>query len=241
MKKQNSLAGLGFNIDGHYHAQISARICDQLRGAIIEGKLRGGERIVESELTKVFDVSRSPVREALHTLGLEGLVEILPYKGTRVSKISAQDALDHYAMKAMMEGFAARMVASHLTSKKMDELWAILKEGADYIKVNDRIGVYKNNASLHLAIVRGANNNRLTQMYDTLASGIKRYGSIALSHNKKEIWESFYLQHKQILQSIEDRDPVEAERLSREHAYSASKRVLEGLKTVMTDEEKRTE
>jgi DNA-binding GntR family transcriptional regulator len=238
MVKRSSLEGLGFSNGEYYPSQISARICEQLRKAIIEGKLRGGEHIVESELTKVFNVSRSPVREALQTLGLEGLVEILPYKGTRVSKISVQDALDHYAMKAMMEGFAARMVANYSTSEQMDELWALLKEGAGYIKANDSIGVFKNNAALHLAIVRNVHNKRLAQMYDTLATGIKRYGSIALSHDQKEVWESFYLQHKQILQAIEDHDPVEAENLSREHAYSASKRVLEGLKAFMTDEKK---
>ena len=143
--------------------------------------------------------------------------------------------------KAMMEGFAARLAASNFTSKQIRELWAIFKEGSDFIYANDSVGVYNNNVSLHLAIVRGVNNNRLTQLYDTLASGIKRYSSIVLTPNKKDIWETFYLQHQQIIKSIEDRDPEEAERLSKDHAFFASKRSLEGIKAVMTDEEKRTD
>ena len=90
------------------HKPIREKVFLSLREAILKGYLKSGERLVEKELAEKMGVSRTPIREALRKLDLEGLVLYTPRKGVIVAGVSAKDALEIYPVRAVLEGLAAR-------------------------------------------------------------------------------------------------------------------------------------
>lgn len=101
-------------------------LVDQITGvlslAILEGKFKGGEQITELALQKQFEVSRSPVREALRDLEKKGLVEILPRKGAFVKKITRQDIEQVFPIRSVLEGLAARQASRRITKKECRQM-----------------------------------------------------------------------------------------------------------------------
>jgi DNA-binding transcriptional regulator YhcF (GntR family) len=101
------------NFDG---AGLPQRISQALIKAILDRTLRGGDRLVETELQKHFGVSRSPLREAFRDLEKRGLVEIRARRGTFVKKITRKDINEHYPVLAVLEGLAARQAHAHMNT-----------------------------------------------------------------------------------------------------------------------------
>lgn len=83
-------------------------IYEILTDAIVKGVFKGGDQLVEAELRKQFGVSRSPIRESFRILEKKGLVEILPRRGAFVKKITARDIEEHFPVRSILEGLAAR-------------------------------------------------------------------------------------------------------------------------------------
>ena len=92
----------------------------EVRDAIAFGDLKPGERLVEEGICKMFKVGRTPLREALRQLQMEGCVDVLPNKGAMVSRISVQDVEDIYSMIAILEGFAVEVAAKNIQSNDMN-------------------------------------------------------------------------------------------------------------------------
>ena len=103
-------------------------IYEHLLHAIVTGEIKEDQRIVESELTKGFGVSRSPVREALKMLEIDGLLNIIPYRGVVVTKITPREVRESLEMKGMVEGFAAWIGAQRFGKDIIGELESILEE-----------------------------------------------------------------------------------------------------------------
>jgi DNA-binding GntR family transcriptional regulator len=222
--KNNRLPSIDFPFEIQEPAQISAQIFEQLRNAIIRGHLKGGQRIVETDLTSALNVSRPPVREALHMLALEGFVEILPYKGARVTKITPESAREHFEIKAMVEGFAGYIAAQRFGKKKIRNLQLIHNEMRVQIDAHNFDGVSEANFKYHEAIVHGVENSRLSNYYAQLSHNIRRYGTIGLTGDKT-VWENGWLEHGRILDAIRNKDSLLAQEESRIHAFNALDRV----------------
>ena len=96
---------------------LRSRVFQSIRDDILKGKYSEGEELREATLGKELGVSRTPVREALRQLELEGLVEIVPNKGAYVVGISQKDVHDIYVIRSMLEGLCARWAAEHITQE----------------------------------------------------------------------------------------------------------------------------
>ena len=98
---------------GARHLPLSQAVVDELRAAIIGGAYAQGERLVEEEVAARFDVSRNPIREALHTLSTEGFVVVEPRRGARVASVTAQQARELFELRTPLEGVVARERPDH--------------------------------------------------------------------------------------------------------------------------------
>ena len=101
---------------------LRGKVYDRIREDILNGVYKEHEELKEATLGKMMDVSRTPVREALRQLELEGLVEIIPNKGARVTGITKKDIDDIYQIRYLLEGLSARWATEHVTEEQLDKM-----------------------------------------------------------------------------------------------------------------------
>lgn len=187
----------------------------RLQEAIRSGALRPGQRMRESELADLLNVSRTPIREAIRRLGSEGLVVLGPSRGMMVAELDKQQVRELYELRATVEGAAARLAAQHASpSESMAMRELLLESDSTDPEENARI-----NRLFHQAIHDAAKNRYLTrtliQMSDFLAllpgTTFEVEGRRAAAFNE----------HMAILEAIEGQRPDEAERAARHHIEMA--------------------
>ena len=207
---------------------ISVKVAEIIRGNIIAGNLKPGEKINEYQLSKALNISRPPIREAFRTLASEGLVTFVPRKGVYVSKLSLKEVKEIYQLKIMMESFAARLAISTLKEEEILKLNSILNLMKEKIKENNFKEIQKLNIEFHRMIIKMSKNEKLISLYESIILPIRRYQRIGLSAPSS--WEVSLKEHKGIVRAIESKDITLAEKLTREHTMSAMERVVERLK-----------
>ena len=139
---------------GRLVQNASVAATELIREAILDGRLDPGSRLKEEELARELGISRTPVREALLMLQAEGLIETVPNRGAVVRTHDAEDLIDLYQLRALLEGYAARQAAARVT----DEEIGLLRESCDRfdkIAGDDFRELVKENLLFHRAIHRG--------------------------------------------------------------------------------------
>ncbi|MDD2553301.1 MAG: GntR family transcriptional regulator, partial [Desulfotomaculaceae bacterium] len=134
-------------------------VFDSLRKAIIIGKLKPGERLMEIQLAEEMGVSRTPVREAIRKLELEGFVVMVPRKGAYVAGVSVKDIADVFEVRSALEGLAASLASERITEEEMEDLEKVfhLITGEE-----DLLTVVKKDNEFHELIYKASRNQRLT-------------------------------------------------------------------------------
>jgi len=108
-----------------------------IRDAIISGNMKAGSRISEPEMAQRFGISRTPVREAFRQLESEGYLTVIPRKGAVIRSFSQKDVEEFYAVKSILEGYAARLACERLSNKDIDRLEAINNRLEELCRQND--------------------------------------------------------------------------------------------------------
>ena len=139
-------------------------IYQYLRELIITRQLEPGSRLVEEDLGEKLHASRTPIREALRKLELEGLIKQHKGRGLEVGEISLEVAMDLYALCTMLDGYAARLVATTATEEELSELHSLLDEMEFCIDRNEKDRERILHRSFHLAIYRASKNTRLSKL-----------------------------------------------------------------------------
>jgi DNA-binding GntR family transcriptional regulator len=148
----------------------SERAYELIRTAIVEGRYRPGQRIVEQRVGEEFDLSRTPVREALHRLEAEGLVISERNRGAVVRPVTEEDIHDLYELRARLESLAAERAAKHATPQdlvELDEAIALFDASIPTKRTSDPVAVHAlhvANARFHRKILGMAHNERLSQL-----------------------------------------------------------------------------
>ena len=199
-------------------------IYEYLLNEIISGRIEEGGRIVESELAKMFGVSRSPVREALKLLEIDGLIEMIPYRGVVATRITEQDVRESLEIKGMVEGFAAGRGALQFGREVIDRLEAILVETEKYNNGRQLQKVLEANIRFHHEMVKSIQNDKLLKYYEALSRSIRRFYSISFAISSG--WKFSVMEHRAILSCIKAKDAEGAERAARQHANNTVDRVL---------------
>ncbi|AKC80980.1 GntR family transcriptional regulator [Xanthomonas sp. NCPPB 2865] len=201
----------------------------QLRELILCGTFAPGERITEAALAERLAISRTPIRQALPALCQEGLLVQAGNRGYAVRRFSQQESLDALAVRALMEGMAARAVAEQGASAALlATLHACLGEGdrilaSRSLDADDEQAYGAMNARFHRAIVVAANKPILTETVDrcTVVPFVSPVNVVFGQRSPTLAYDDLYYGHRQhgaIVSAIEQRDGARAELLFREHA-----------------------
>ncbi len=199
------------------HGSLRERIVIRLRHAIITGDLPPKTRLVEPELARQLNVSRTPLREAIRQLEAEGFVATVPRGGAFVSETTPRDVEDLYPIRAVIEGLAARQAAENPDPAKREILQDILAELAGLTA--DSRQYHEISGRFHDIIVELSGNRQLRAIYQGLAQHVSRMRTLSLAARGRP---GVSLQeHRRIVAAILRGRGAEAERAMREHIEGA--------------------
>ena len=203
---------------GQLVQNASVAATELIRQAILDGRLEPGSRLKEEELARELGISRTPVREALLVLQAEGLIETTPNRGAVVGSHDADDLIDLYQLRALLEGYAARQAAARVS----DEEIGLLRESCDRfdrIAGDDVRELVKENLLFHSAIHAAAGSARLSGMLRRVIELPLVYKSYVWYPPDQKRISAHY--HRQITNALSVRDAERAELVMREHVFEA--------------------
>jgi GntR family transcriptional regulator, rspAB operon transcriptional repressor len=194
------------------------RAYEAIKEAILSNQFPQGESLAEQMLADLYQVSRTPVREALQRLAKDGLVEMIPRHGAFVARISLEDAVEIFHMREALEGMAARLAAPFMPDSVILQLDSTF-EAAAALDAPDRLQLMSEaGVSLHDAILLAARSDRMRQAVTQLLDQITRLRQLAVTAPGRR--ELSLDQHRRILDALRVHDPNEAERQMRQHLAS---------------------
>ena len=202
-------------------------VFETLREAILKGILKPGERLMENQLAEEMGVSRTPVREAIRKLELEGFVVAIPRKGAYVSEISYKDVHEVFEIRAALESLACGLAAERVTPEEIEEMEGYLVEESAYLHNDNLLLTVNTDVDLHALIYKAARNKKISSLISKLKDQVFRLRStsIMLPGRKKES----LLEHQEIIEAISQRNVELAQKLGREHIEHAEQAMLEFL------------
>lgn len=199
-------------------------VFETLRDAIITQVLKPGERLMEIQLADEMGVSRTPVREAIRKLELEGLVVMVPRKGAYVAGVSMKDIHEVYEVRAALEMLAVSLAADRITDEELDALERqVLKESEAEASGDTDEHTLDNivyiDTTFHDIIYQAAHNQRLVQFLNILQEQLQRFRAASLSRPGRS--KTALEEHKQIIEALAERDGDLAAKLAKEHIDNA--------------------
>jgi len=212
------------NIANQAPDSLTERVYRQLRSAIITGKISGGTRLVESNLAAELKVSRTPIREALHKLALEGLLYSIPRAGYIVEEMSDHDIQDLFTIRMSIEQIAARLAIEKITPRELDRLKANLDATDAVLATGITAKMVDLDIEFHGIIYRAARSKTLFRICRGLSDHTLKY-RIALIH-LPEIGQKTRNGHYEIFKAIRSKDPVKADEAIRAHMQLAKQDII---------------
>ena len=206
-------------------------VTERLRDMIVESELAPGERIDERHLCQLFQISRTPVREALKVLATEGLVELLPNRGARVTEMTAGEVMNLFELASGLERMAAELGAQRATDRELADLRAMHESMERCHREGRRSDYFRLNQRIHNAVIALAKNQVLSECHAALMTKIRRARYQAIMSQKR--WDQSVDEHKEMLHAMEARDGVTAGYILRAHVM----RTGETVRAVMASEE----
>ncbi len=197
------------------HQTLREKIVESMREAIIKGTLKAGERLAESDIAERFGISRTPVREAFRQLESEGFLIVAPRRGAVVSAITEKDVMEFYAIKGILEGYAARVATPKLRARDIKTMEDLNNQLEEYANKNDASACFRLHNQFHEVFVRACGNEKLYELVQNLVRQFQRY-RLSLSITGK-LHESI-AQHRAIVKAFASRDADLVERLVKENA-----------------------
>lgn len=202
-------------------------VFENIRKAIIEGALKPGERLMEIQLSEQLGVSRTPVREAIRMLELEGLVVMLPRKGAYVANISKKDLMDILEVRVGLEGLAAYCATDRMTKDHIKKLETISKELEEAVYKNDVETMLAKDEEFHTLIFEATGNKRLISMMINIWETVYRFRLMYMSDYSSAV--NIVDEHKKIIEAFKKGKANLAEKLAKEHIELAQQFMIEKL------------
>jgi DNA-binding GntR family transcriptional regulator len=189
-------------------------IREKLIEDILNGRLAPGARIVETKIAQQFGVSQGPVREALRDLELFGFVVSSPFRGTQVRKISTEELLEIYPIRAALEGVAARAAAVRIDQATLDRLEELIGAMREAAARDDHPAEADADHDFHHAIIKASGNRMLEKLWQTMRLSITTCLTHSFTHRSlHEIAE----RHVAVLDALRSGDPDRTEAAIRRH------------------------
>lgn len=175
-------------------------VFNTLRQQILTGELKPGERLMEIHLANKLGVSRTPIREAIRKLELEGLVIMIPRRGAEVAQITWKNLKDVLEVRRALDVLAIELSCDRITKEEQTELQEACKNFEEATKTADVRGIAEADVKFHDIIVKSTRNDRLIQLVNNLSEQMYRYRFEYLKDISSHA--SLVAEHNKICQSI---------------------------------------
>ncbi len=199
-----------------------------LRRAILKGDLKPGERLMEVQLANRLGVSRTPIREAIRKLELEGLVTMVPRKGAEVSEITEKSMRDVLEVRRVLEELAVKIACDKMTEEELERLGLVSKKFRDIMYCDDLQLIAETDVEFHEIIYEATGNARLIQILSNLREQMYRYRVEYLKdYNSHGILAD---EHDAILMALKDRDQKRVCKVAVEHIDRQESSIIKSIK-----------
>ena len=205
-------------------------VCETLREAIRSGVLKPGERLMEIQLADELGVSRTPVREAMRKLELEGYVIMLPRRGTYVANISIRDINEVFEIRTTLDALASGLAAERITEEELEQLERLLVSIGENIETRNMKKVVEDDMEFHDILYKASRNQRLVGIISNLREQMTRFRSMTMSYPgrlKKTLEE-----HSRLVEAIAQRDVELAQKLAVEHMENSEQTLLIDMEAI---------
>ena len=186
-----------------------------LRRGIMQGDLKPGERLMEIKLANRLGVSRTPIREAIRMLELEGLVVMIPRKGAQVAEITEKDLKDVLEVRMGLEELAVKFACQRITEEQLDNLYHASRKFEEAVKREDLTELAQADVDFHDLIYKATGNERLVQLLNNIREQMYRYRVEYLKD--EEIRGSLVQEHDTLLEKLSQRDLEGAKQVTQSH------------------------
>ncbi|MEU3167526.1 GntR family transcriptional regulator [Streptosporangium sp. NPDC006930] len=183
----------------------------RLRHEILSGALAPGERLIEEQLTQRFGISRAPLREALRSLGQQGLVEHLPRRGARVTELTGNDVDELFGLRDVLERYAVETALPLSGTHDMTALAEALEGMASAVRLDDPLSENEAHRRFHLALVALAGHRQLLMAYEPVILKLQLYMAANLRREAEQRSPAEGVErHRRLFEAIASGDPVTA-------------------------------
>lgn len=202
-------------------------VCENIRQAIIDGTFSPGERLMEIQLADEMGVSRTPVREAIRKLELEGFVVMIPRRGTYVADISIKDITEIYEIRISLDVLAAGLAAERITDEELATLNGYLVEISKHVPGMNMDKIVELDSAFHDVLYHASRNERLESIINNLREQLTgiRGRSMSAPGRMVETMD----EHRALVEAIAARDVERAQRAARVHLENAEQTLLRSL------------
>lgn len=203
-------------------------VFNTLRQAILKGELKPGERLMEIALAERLGVSRTPIREAMRKLELEGLVVMIPRRGAQVANITEKDLNDVLEVRIALENIAIQKACTCMTEEDMGRLWVAAKEFERTMAEGDLVRLAEADVAFHEIIYKSSDNRRLIQVLNNLREQIYRYRVEYLK--EEETRKVLVKEHDELTRAVKNRDVSRAQEISFRHIENQRMAIIQSIR-----------
>ncbi len=200
MNESDATARLRKKVYEDPEVPLRESVYNGLRKAILTGEIAPNERLTEVKLGNMLGTSRTPIREALRKLELEGLVQIIPRSGARVAPITEEDLRDVLEVRRSLDALSARLASRRVTTDQRQKLWETQKRFEEAVAARDKSAILRADVCFHDRITEIAGNRKLMQVMNSLADQTYRYRFEYIKDDND--YQELLKEHRQIFEAI---------------------------------------
>ena len=205
-------------------------VCETLRDAIRNGILKPGERLMEIQLAEELGVSRTPVREAIRKLELEGYVIMMPRRGTYVANLSIRDVNEVFEIRTSLDSLASGLAAERITDEELERLQRLLVLIGEYIETNDMEKIVETDTEFHDLLYQASRNTRLVGIIFNLREQLTRFRTTSMGFPGR--LAATLEEHRRIVEAIAQGDVKEAQAAAEYHMEKSEQTLLASMEAL---------
>lgn len=203
---------------------LRGRVFNKIREDILNGRYVHNEALKETQISRELGVSRTPVREAIRQLELEGLVTIIPNKGAVVSGINAKDIKDIYAIRSLIEGLSAKWATHNINDEQLEVLEEIIYLSEFHLQKGHIEQLFELDTKFHEVLYQASQSKILKHVLSDFNDYVQRVRLASLSTEERAI--KSIEEHKAIVEAIKAKDEDKVENLTNQHVKNTAKNVI---------------
>ena len=217
-----------FKVNMNEYLPLRDVVFNTLRQAILRGELKPGERLMEIQLANKLGVSRTPIREAIRKLELEGLVLMIPRKGAEVAEITEKSLRDVLEVRRALEELAVQLACEKITKEEIRELERVEKEFQQVVNSSDITEIAEVDVCFHDIIYTATDNQKLIQLLNNLREQMYRY---RVEYLKRDgVFPQLIAEHEAIIRHIENNEKEKATEVMCRHIDNQVETVIDVIR-----------